>query len=293
MQTAAVRSALSAPLFPSGNSRNTGENAAIAAGNAALVAAYQAEADEGKKQAYMNELVEKNLRLVHKVAGQYRNALEHSSFEYEDLVQEGVFGLYRAAEKYDPSMGSAFGTYAVIWIRSVIGRALKLSSPTIRVSVRQAEVISKASRAKEQFISDHGRRPTTEELAEASGLSRKQIEEAWLAYSRMNPASLDEPLADEDGEITLGDTLADSMDVQEEALRESADRELLEDLKKILPEKEFDIVCRRNGIGPYESPQTFMEISGVYGISRQRAEQVEKVAYRRLRKKLDAWCTRV
>lgn len=290
---ATVRNAMNASLFPAGSRAQTEENAAMAADNALLVAAYQAEADREKKQAYMCELVERNLRLVHTVAGQYRNALEHSSFDYDDLVQEGVFGLYRAAEKYDPAHGASFSSYAVIWIRSMIGRALKVSSPVVRISHRQAEHIAKISRAKTEFISEHGRTPTAQELAEKAGLTREQMDMAWLAYSRMNPASLDEPIVEEDGEITLADMLASGEDVQEEALRDAMDEGLLEDIRKILPEKEFDVVCRRNALGPYGRPQTFVEISEAYGVSRQRVEQVEKVAYRRLRKKVREWSTRV
>src|SRR5580765_2491393 len=158
------------------------------------------------------QMINSNLRLVVHIARRY---VGHS-VPLGDLIQEGVIGLNRAAEKFDWRKGFKFSTYATWWIRQACQRAVANQSKTIRIPVHVDERRRKLARARQRFEASEGREPTVEELALAAEIDVHHAQEALDAVEAN--ISLNRPVGDDaDGE--LGDLLADpdSFDVVEEA----------------------------------------------------------------------------
>ena len=224
-------------------------------------------------------MINSNLRLVVHVAKRYRG----HGVPFGDLIQDGVIGLNRAVEKFDWRKGFKFSTYATWWIRQAVQRSVAGQARTIRVPTHVHERRQTLNRHSRKLELDLGRPPTHEELAKASGLELKHVEEALsVAEAR---ASLNSPVGDDDSE--LGDLFADENaddpeQVAENALRARAVREALSEL----PERERRILELRFGLDG--EPQSLEAIGAELGLTRERIRQLETQAMANLSELLGA-----
>ncbi|MDR3583492.1 MAG: RNA polymerase sigma factor RpoD/SigA [Candidatus Pacebacteria bacterium] len=168
----------------------------------ALARRFQATGDMESR----NKLVIHNMRLVVRIARRYRGR----GLEFLDLIQEGVFGLIRAIELYDPEIAN-LSTYATWWIRQAVTRAIYEYANTIRLPVHVTEFWNKIIRASAELVNHLGREPKAEDIALHLGEDRKEVEKA-LKRMKMNTVYLDDLVNSEnlDGNMTLGSCLKDN-----------------------------------------------------------------------------------
>ncbi len=216
------------------------------------------------------QLVNSNLRLVISNARKYQG----HDLPLLDLIQEGILGLIRAAEKFDWRKGYKFSTYATFWIRQAIQRALDNRARTIRIPVHLGQRERRIARAGRELAAKLGRDPTDAEIAEAAEISLEELGEARAAVRVVT--SLDRPVGE--GEDTpFGALLAsDELLPEEEVdiiLREDAlSRALAE-----LPEPEREVVKLRYGVGGDE-PTPLVETGRRLGISQDTVRRLERKA---------------
>ncbi|MFF4891938.1 sigma-70 family RNA polymerase sigma factor [Micromonospora chersina] len=219
-----------------------------------------------------DELVRSNLRLVVSVAQRYGPSA--GDLDFDDLVQEGTFGLQRAAEKFDPSLGYKFSTYATWWIRQSIGRGIDMTGSAIRLPVHICEKVRKINGYARSFESRNGRPPFLSELAEGTEMDAADVQ-ALLDISRPL-IRLDTPVGDDGGVSTLGDYLMnDPMPAPDDVVTaENVSAQVTGILQANFDPRSVDILERRFGLGTDE-PATLEEIAQVHGVTRERVRQIE------------------
>lgn len=224
-------------------------------------------------------LIEANLRLVVGVARQRQRRAPGLSLL--DLVQEGNLGLMRAVEKYDYRLGFRFSTYAIWWIRRAIDRAIAEHGRPIRIPIHLQECVSKLAQAEAQFIERMGRQPTLNELAAATGIPEKKVEQ--LRRYLQPVLSLDHTTANDDGGLQIGDMLADGTATAEmEEVPQGTLSDELDRLLSMLSPREQRLIRLRFGLDD-ERERTLEEVGRALGVTRERARQIEVKALRKLR----------
>ena len=224
-----------------------------------------------------NELVEHNLRLVISVARKY---IGNAGMTFMDLVQEGNIGLMKAADKFDPSKGYKFSTYATWWIRQTIGRAVQEQSRTIRIPVHMVETAAKMNKAIRKLTQELEREPSIEEIASEMKVPADKIK--FLFEANRDPLSLDNRVNDED-DATVGDLVADhSAEVPGANIIKEENKQMVMNILGTLSEREKEVMVLRFGLED-DKPRTLEEIGQHFGVTRERIRQIETKALRKLR----------
>jgi RNA polymerase primary sigma factor len=232
---------------------------------------------EGDKEARAR-LIESNLRLVISIAKKYRGR----GVLFEDLIQEGNAGLIKAVERFDPSLGNRFSTYATWWIRQAVTRAVADHARTVRLPAHVVDAVFRLRRAENALSIEFGRDATEEELAIRLGTKLEEVRRLREVSQPIGSVNARIGTAAEEG-AEMGDLVPDERIGDDYVRVEIGQWEgTLREAVRSLPEREARILNMRHGLDGSKS-RTLREVSEALGISQERARQVEIKALRTIR----------
>lgn len=231
-------------------------------------------------KAAREHMIKANLRLVVKIAHEY----EGLGLPLLDLINEGNIGLMKAVDRFDPKKGAKFSTYASLWIKQAIRRALSNLAKTIRLPVHVMDKLARIRKSETKLQETLDREPTDDEIADDSGLDARRVRRYRDAARA--PVSLDSPLDDE-GAASVSDLVADAKAAAPfEQLVNNTDNALVQEALSTLDERESKILSMRFGLGD-DQPRTLEELGEHFGITRERIRQIQEQALRKMRQLIE------
>jgi RNA polymerase primary sigma factor len=239
-----------------------------------------AQVKRGSKRA-REQMIKANLRLVVKISHDYANF----GMPLLDLINEGNIGLMKAVERFNPRKGAKLSTYAALWIKQSIRRALSNQSKTIRLPVHIVDKVHKMNRVIQRLTEKLGREPSDDELAKSLDISMAKV--AALRKLGISPISLDAPIGDED-DSRFGDIVQDEGAMTPyELLRVKTMRQEIREHVKYLVPREAEILTLRFGLDG-QSPRTLEQVGKRFKVTRERVRQIQEIALRKLRRRVEA-----
>jgi len=241
--------------------------------------ALAARIKKGDKAA-RERMIKANLRLVVKIARDY----EGYGVPLLDLISEGNIGLMKGVERFDPTKGAKLSTYSAWWIKQAIKRALANQGKTIRLPVHVVDKLFHIRRAEARLQEAFGREATDDEIAGELDTTPDKIRELRTASQR--PASLEAPLG-YDSDNKVADVVADeNADDPYSELEGKANTAMLREVMKDLDPREVTILRYRFGLDG-DDEKTLEEVGRKFGLTRERIRQIQEIALKKLRKKIE------
>ena len=233
----------------------------------------------GDKQA-REQMITANLRLVVKIARDYQGL----GLPLLDLINEGNIGLMKGVERFDPRKGAKLSTYASLWIKQAIRRALSNTSKTIRLPVHVVDKMAQVRRSEVKLHKTLDREPTDEEVAADLRLDARRIRQ-YRDASRA-PVSLDSPISTEDS-TAISEHVADANAAAPfDALLRNNDHELVQEVLASLDQRESRILAMRFGLDDGR-PKTLEQTGKRLGVTRERIRQIQEEALEKMRVKIE------
>jgi len=224
-----------------------------------------------------NRLIELNLPLIQKIANK---SITSSALSNSDLVQEGIFGLVNAIEKFNPALGFKFSTYATWWVKQAMFKAISEQSYAVNIPVYIQETLSRYKKTKQEMEQKEQKEVSKKDVAKKLNLTEEKIDTFLNVYTRALSIESGVRMTD-NKELSLSEIIEDE---KQNVEREVIDAELKNDIKKALEnlkEKEKNVIVLRFGLENNDK-KTLEEIGNSYGVTKECIRQIEKKALNKI-----------